>query len=247
MVERFNRNLKLVLHAAYADGQDPEEEVATYRSTPHTVTGFTPNKLMFNHEIGTKLPSLPTKSQVKHHKEARKRDQKTKEKTKVAHDKKHRARQVDIQVGDKVYRRNEKLTTTKGPWEPVPHQVTRTRHNQITGTRRDMGKSTRDRSDWKLVKERPEHLQFPMERPEHHQLPSTTRRSSLPTVQENVFEEEDMWDDFPAPPPTKPATRAATRLANRVKPTEGAQAAPPPPPPTTTTATSQTRWRPPPR
>ena len=28
MVERFNRNLKLVIHAAYADGQDLEEKVA---------------------------------------------------------------------------------------------------------------------------------------------------------------------------------------------------------------------------
>ena len=38
MVERFNRNLKLVIHAAYAAKQDVEEEVnkyvSSYRSTP---------------------------------------------------------------------------------------------------------------------------------------------------------------------------------------------------------------------
>ena len=38
MVERFNRNLKMVIHTAYANGQDMEEEVnkyvTAYRSTP---------------------------------------------------------------------------------------------------------------------------------------------------------------------------------------------------------------------
>ena len=165
MVERFNRNLKLVLHAAYAAKQNPEEEVAkyvpAYRITPHTVTGVSPNKLMFNREISSKLPSTPTISQAMHHREARKRDKETKEQTKKTHDKKHRTRLVDIKEGDKVYRRNEKPTTTKGPWEPTPHVVTRTWHNQITGTRPDTGETTRDRSDWKLVKATPEHLWYP--------------------------------------------------------------------------------------
>ena len=71
MVERFNRNLKLVIHAGYVDGQDLEEEVAkyvaAYRSTPQTVTGNTPNMLMFNREISNKLPKIPMKPQVKHH------------------------------------------------------------------------------------------------------------------------------------------------------------------------------------
>ena len=73
----------------------------------------------------------------------------------------------------------------KGLWEPVPHQVTNVVHNQITGTR-DHCNSTRDRSDWKLVKERPEHLQFPF----------SNHITTLPTIHENVFEEEDMWDDM---------------------------------------------------
>ena len=52
MVERFYRNLKLVIHAAYSEGRDPEDEVekyvAAYGNTPHSVTGKTPNLLMFN-------------------------------------------------------------------------------------------------------------------------------------------------------------------------------------------------------
>ena len=170
MVERFNRNLKLVIHAAYADGQDPEEEVAkyvaAYRSTPHSVTGVSPNKLMFNREISTKLPRLPTKSQAKHHRDARRRDQEVKLKTKTYYDKKHRTRHEDIQVGDKAYRRNRQPSTTRGPWEPEPHQVTKVVYNQITGTR-DHTNSKRDRGDWKLVKQRPP---IPRQRwlPAHH-------------------------------------------------------------------------------
>ena len=83
MVERFNRNLKLVIHTAFATGQNLEEEVekyvAAYRSTPHAVTGQTPNKLMFNREITTKLPSIPVTPQGAHHKEARRRDQESKQ------------------------------------------------------------------------------------------------------------------------------------------------------------------------
>ena len=104
MVERFNRNLKLVIHAAYATGRDLEEEVekyvAAYRSTPHAVTGQTPNKLIFNREVQTKLPGIPQTPQAPHHKEARKKDR---EAAKKRFNKKHRAQQQDLHEGDLVY------------------------------------------------------------------------------------------------------------------------------------------------
>ena len=120
-----------------------------------------------------KLPRILTKSQAKHHREARNRDEEAKAKTKEMFDKKHRAKQVDIQIGDKAYRRNRTPSTTKGPWEPVPHHITKVVHNQITGTRNHT-KSMRDRGDWKQVKERPAHLQFP----------SANHDNNLPTIQE---------------------------------------------------------------
>ena len=61
--------------------------------------GVSPNKLMFNREISNKLPSTPTISQAKHHREARNRDRETKEQTKKTHYKKHRTRMVDIKEG----------------------------------------------------------------------------------------------------------------------------------------------------
>ena len=66
MVERFNRNLKMVLHAAFAEGKDEVEEVhkyvANYRNTPHSITGEKPTKLLFNRDVKTKLPSQTTRS-----------------------------------------------------------------------------------------------------------------------------------------------------------------------------------------
>ena len=146
MVQRLNRNLKLIIHTAYTEVKDPEEEVAkyvtAYRATPHTVTGQMPNKHMFNREINDKLPRRQSKPQEKHHKEARKRDRETKEEAKTYYDKKHRTRQEDIQIGDEVYRCNLEPSTTSGPWEPKPHKVTKVINNQITGataSRRDRG------------------------------------------------------------------------------------------------------------
>ena len=94
MVERFNQNLKNVIHTAYNERADIKEAVdkymAAYRNMPHTTTGQKPSKLMWNKDIKTKLPSLPTKSTGKHHKEARKRDQKKKDKMVERYNTKHR-------------------------------------------------------------------------------------------------------------------------------------------------------------
>ena len=62
MVERFNRNLKKVILAAYAEKKDPYEGVqkyvTAYRNTPHSTTGEKPSKLMFGRDVITKLPRL---------------------------------------------------------------------------------------------------------------------------------------------------------------------------------------------
>ena len=73
------------------------------------------------------------------------------------YDKKHRMRRVEIKPGDWAYIRRVATSSTKGPWDPIPYQITHVFKNQITGERQGEEK-TRDRSDWKLLKERPAHL-----------------------------------------------------------------------------------------
>ena len=50
LIERFNQGLNRVIHAAYAAGKDPLEEVnkymVAYRNTPHSTSGEKPNWLM---------------------------------------------------------------------------------------------------------------------------------------------------------------------------------------------------------
>ena len=114
-------------------------------------------EIWVNRVLEQAIPAVP---QAPHHKEARKRDREAKQATKERYDKKHRVRQQDLQLGDRVYRRREKTTSTKGPWETQPFTITKIRYNQITGTR-DHTNSRRDRADWKLVKTRPKHLRLP--------------------------------------------------------------------------------------
>ena len=161
-VERFNQQLKHVIHTTYADNKDPEEEiqkyVAAYRNTPHSSTGEKPSKLLFNREVKTKLPRFPKASRAGHHKQAQRREKDAKNKMKKYHDRRHKTRLVEIKPGDWVYRRNATPTTTRGPWESEPFKVTKVVYNRVTADR-DGQVSTRDRSDWKLVVTRPDSLQ----------------------------------------------------------------------------------------
>ena len=161
MVERFNQELKHVLHTAYAEGKDPEEAVqeyvAAYRNTPHATTGEKPSKLLFNRDVSTKLPRFTKNSKAAHHKEAQKREKEKKTEMKRRYDAKHRVKLVDIKVGDWAYRWNNAVTTTKGPWEPILFQIIEVVNNLITGNRQGQI-LTRDRSDWKLLAARPAHM-----------------------------------------------------------------------------------------
>ena len=96
--------------------------------------------------------------QEEHHKRARERNKAAKEKTKSYYDKKHRTKTVDLQIGDKVLKR-QKTTTKKGPWEKDPFEVTHIKRDRVTATR---GAQTfdRHRGDWKLRQERPDRLKF---------------------------------------------------------------------------------------
>ena len=136
-MERFNQVLKQTILTAYAANLDRMEGVnklvASYRNMPHSVTVQKPSKLMFNMEVDTKLSRIPSKSRGNYHKEARINDKKAIEEIKRRYDKKHRTRFVEINPGDWVYTKNMTKGSTRGPWEPIPFQITKVIHNRITG------------------------------------------------------------------------------------------------------------------
>ena len=118
MVERFNQSLQLAILTAYAEKKDPVEEVdklvAAYRNSPHSVTEVKPSMLMFNRDITTKLPRLPTTSRGRHHQRARNKDRTAKEQMKSRYDAKHRTQKVEIKPGDWAYIRRTATSTIKG-------------------------------------------------------------------------------------------------------------------------------------
>ena len=140
-----------------AEGRKPEqvlnELIMSYRNTPHAATGEKPSKLLFNRDISTKLPNYTTRPRHKHNKEAERNDKIAKERQKEYYDKRKRVTNVKINVGDKVYRRELAPTGLRPPWEPRPYTVVKIRGKEITAER-DGRRSTRDKQDWKLWKER---------------------------------------------------------------------------------------------
>ena len=178
MVERFNQNLKLVIHAATAENKYPMEEVkkyvATYRNTPHRITGEKTSKLLYGRDIKTKLPRITKTVKGKHHKNAKRNERRAKRQRKKTFDTRKKAKLVPIKVGDQAYIRELRPITVKGPWEADPYTIVHIFQNQITGER-DCKMKMRYRGDWKLVKPKPEHLKTPTS-------PNTTTNLTTPTT-----------------------------------------------------------------
>ena len=156
---------------------------------------------MFNRDITTKLPRMPTTSRGRHHREARQNDEFAKKQMKERYDAKHHTRRVEIKPGDWAYVRRTATSTTKGTWDPIPYQITHVFKNQITG-RRQGDEKTRDRSDWKLLVARPVHLQAFQ--------PKTRTVSSPPETHQPTQGRDTDDNDWPDDDYHKgPTTRAA--------------------------------------
>lgn len=112
MVERQNRGIKKQLQISKAKGSKSWENdlmldyLVMYRSSPHETTGKSPFELMFNRQMKDKLPSLLTPVNSELDEEVRRRDTFLKEKGGRLADSRRRARDPDIQVGDKVLMKN---------------------------------------------------------------------------------------------------------------------------------------------
>jgi len=117
-----------LVHASLAEGKDPKIEIQrflmNYRNTPHSSTGYTPSRLLMGRVIKTKLPTLIPKATGKAHAMARKKNKEAKQKAKEYADKRRRAKERQVKVGDKVLFAQDK-STTKQPFDPRPYTVTK--------------------------------------------------------------------------------------------------------------------------
>ena len=162
LVEVFQKVLVKMVHTAVVEGEDPKKVVqrylASYRAAPHKTTGKSPFEMMFNRKMMTKLPQLPSKVNKKLDKEVREKHDKEKEKQKSYADTRRKATEKEVKPGDKVLVQQKK-STLKTPWEPVPYEVTEVKGSRVRVQRGDLMKN-RAKNNIKVVKERPERLQL---------------------------------------------------------------------------------------
>ncbi|XP_038221597.1 uncharacterized protein K02A2.6-like [Zerene cesonia] len=127
-VERQNRDIIKRLKICQVEKKCWKEALieylTMYNSTPHSVTGKTPAELFFQRKFRDKIPMIDIAEQSFGDEDMRDKDKERKEKGREYTDKKRRARNIDIEVGDKVYVKNANKTNKLSPnFDSTKHTV----------------------------------------------------------------------------------------------------------------------------
>ncbi len=126
-VERQNRTLLKALRVAQTEGKDWKKELfkflIAYRSTPHSTTGVSPAKLMFNREIRTKLPVFEDYEEEDETQMSEARDTDAQRKQRYSDNANKRAQDSHIEEGDKVLLKRDKENKLSSFYDPDPFKV----------------------------------------------------------------------------------------------------------------------------
>ena len=105
-VESFVKLMWKLLHTAASKNKDPKTELYNYllhyHATPHSITGCSPEELLFNHKLQTKLPQIFTVKECIDLKDTREHHDEKRLQQKKYVDIHKRAKPKNIAVGDKV-------------------------------------------------------------------------------------------------------------------------------------------------
>ncbi|KAI8513647.1 hypothetical protein Bbelb_079710 [Branchiostoma belcheri] len=152
--ERFMRVLGKTVKAAVVEGKSWKQELhkmlRSYRATPHTTTNHPPATLLFQRAMKTRLPELTLK-QPEVNKEAKQNDQKAKMEMKKYTDRKRRAKENNIDIGDTVLVSQRKQNKLTPPYDPKPHRVIGKKNTMITAENNGR-RITRNATFFKKVK-----------------------------------------------------------------------------------------------
>ena len=126
--ESFNKPLMKSVRSAKLEGKNWKEEIfkflRQYRATPHTVTGYSPFRFLFQREAKTRLPDAVVTNENRFVDEkARQND----EKSKSYQDNKNRAIEKHFAIGDKVLLCTGEKSKMNTSYKPVPYQLLRKR------------------------------------------------------------------------------------------------------------------------
>ena len=132
-VERQNRSLLKSMRIAQAEGKDWRIELvhylATYRTTPHSVTRVCPAESLFGRRIRTKLPELCERAV--NDEELRDHDWEKKTKAKIYADTSRGAQPCDLQVGDQVLLKQKKSNKLSTNFQPEPYEIVERKGNSV--------------------------------------------------------------------------------------------------------------------
>ncbi|PFX31744.1 hypothetical protein AWC38_SpisGene3418 [Stylophora pistillata] len=132
-VERQNRSFLKALKIAKAEKKNIWTEMRKfltgYRTTPHTSTGVTPAKLLFNREIRSKIPELGNSRYSDS--EARDKDAEMKQERTDYADGKRRARESELEPGDLVLLKQKKENKLSTSYGPLPYTISKKHGNKV--------------------------------------------------------------------------------------------------------------------
>ena len=123
-VERQKRTLLTELWIAQTKRKDWKKTLfkflLAYRSTPHSITGVSPAKLIFNREIKTKLPEYEDYAEGDEVSTSEVRDTNAQRKQNYVDNPNKRAHDSDIEEGDKVMLKCDKENKLSSNYDPDP-------------------------------------------------------------------------------------------------------------------------------
>lgn len=136
MAESTMKHIQAAARAVSAEGGSFEEalqlRVQAHNSAQHTVTGATPNELMFNRKLRFGLPLMRPAVPDTNHEQVEVRDYLSKAKGKEKEDRKRRARPAEIEVGDTVVQLRSKSLKGDTVYDPEELTVTDINHGDVT-------------------------------------------------------------------------------------------------------------------
>jgi len=186
--EIFVKILCKLIHTAIVEGNDPRDVLHKYlmhyRATPHPTTGKSPAEMLNNRKIRTKLPQYFASVDNKEVAEIRLKHDSEKLAQKKQFDRRRKATNKEVKVGDQILVKQDK-STTKPPFDPSPYTVVQVDGNRIDAEREGKFRQ-RDKNAIKVVKQRPKHL-----------IPSWNQNLPEKVADYDDFDIEGYWPSIP--------------------------------------------------
>ena len=121
------------IRIAQSIGRDWKEDLQTYLlvycTTPNTTTGTSPSELLFKRKLRTKIPDI--KHFWEDNVEVRDRDMEMKAKEKLYSDIKRSAEKSNVEIGDKLLAKQDKINKFSTPFHSKPFKVTNKKGDQV--------------------------------------------------------------------------------------------------------------------